>query len=314
MNTLSQPNQPSLLVPGKRAGRPGGRSGAEPTPVWAEVQALRERLRAETARRTQVEAALQQAQKMEATGRLAVGVAHDFSNLLTIIGGHATLLLGAALPPEALESAQDILEASQQACNLTQQLLRFSRRQTVQPAEVELNELVTRVGRMLSPLLGTDIKLAYDLTERCPRVFADAGSLEQVILNLALNARDAMPRGGSLALRTATLHVATLGPGAHPEARPGEFAILAVSDTGCGMEPAVLNRVFDLFFTTKEAGKGTGLGLTIVQDIIRSHRGWITAASRVGEGTTFTLHLPVTGTAAPPTPTPPAPAPSVAPT
>ncbi len=240
-----------------------------------------------------LEEQLRQSQKMQAIGQLASGVAHDFNNILTIIQGHASLLLaGGSLSEAAARSARQIVQASERAAALTRQLLTFSRRQMIQPKLVDLNEVVANLSRMLGRLLGEDIALeAVPLRPRAV-VRADAAMIEQVLLNLAVNARDAMPRGGRLSIRLSREHL-TPPPLPGKPARPaGWFICLSVSDTGCGIAPEILPRIFEPFFTTKEVGKGTGLGLATVYGIVQQHDGWIEVESQLGRGSTFRIYLP----------------------
>lgn len=240
-----------------------------------------------------------QAQKMEAVGRLAGGVAHDFNNLLTAILGNCGFALD-ALPSDhpAHKDILQVKETAQRAASLTQQLLAFSRKQVFEPEILDLNVIVANMEKLLRRLIGEDIRLHLDLAEDLPRVEADPSQVEQVIMNLAVNARDAMPRGGTLTLATATARMED-APGFLPsEDRPGPCALLSISDTGCGMDPATLARVFEPFFTTKEVGKGTGLGLSTAHEIIKKSSGLIDVESKVGDGTTFRVRLP--GVEAPP--------------
>jgi PAS domain S-box-containing protein len=243
--------------------------------------------------RRQLEDQLRHAQKMESVGQLAGGVAHDFNNILTVIQGHASLLLaGKALGRRETLSVQQINLAAERAANLTRQLLTFSRKQVLQPRLLDLNEVVNGMGKMLQRLLGEDISLHVHYSPNLPGVLADAGMLEQVLLNLAVNARDAMPKGGQLIINTNVARIADGDLGQNPDAYPGEFVCLSVSDTGTGIAPEHVSHIFEPFFTTKDVGKGTGLGLATVYGIIKQHRGWVTVASEVGKGTVFQVFLP----------------------
>ena len=243
----------------------------------------------------QLEEQLRQSQKMEAIGQLAGGVAHDFNNILTVIQGHASLLMAANLSESAGKSADQIVQASERAARLTRQLLTFSRRQLIQPRQLDLNKVVGNMTNMLGRLLGEDVSLQLNYCQSPPMVEADAGMMEQVLLNLAVNARDAMPKGGQLAIRIAVADVAeTLGRG-HSEARAGRFVCLSVTDNGMGITPENLRRIFEPFFTTKEIGKGTGLGLATAYGIVKQHQGWIEVDSQVDKGTTFRIYLPYQG-------------------
>ncbi|HVM50588.1 MAG TPA: PAS domain S-box protein [Candidatus Acidoferrum sp.] len=240
-----------------------------------------------------LEEQLRQSQKMEAIGQLAGGVAHDFNNILTVIQGHASLLSASkALTEAGARSAQQIGQAAERAAALTRQLLAFGRRQMMQPRRLDMNEVVSNMTKMLGRLLGEDIALQLNYSPRPAFVHADAGMMEQVLLNLAVNSRDAMPKGGLLAIRISTAEL-TAGPGtAHPEGQSGRFVCLSVTDTGCGIPPENLRRIFEPFFTTKEVGKGTGLGLATVYGILKQHHGWIEVASEPGKGATFKVFLP----------------------
>jgi PAS domain S-box-containing protein len=238
---------------------------------------------------------LRQSQKMEAIGQLAGGVAHDFNNILTVIQGHASLLATANLSELAAKSADQIVQASERAARLTRQLLTFSRRQLIQPKQLDMSKIVGNMTNMLGRLLGEDVSLQLNYCQSPPMVEADAGMMEQVLLNLALNARDAMPKGGQLAIRVAIVDVSeALGRG-HSEARIGRFVCLSVTDTGMGITPENLRRIFEPFFTTKEIGKGTGLGLATAYGIVKQHQGWIEVDSQVKKGTTFRIYLPYQG-------------------
>lgn len=243
--------------------------------------------------RLNIEEQLRQSQKMESIGQLAAGVAHDFNNVLTVIEGHAGLLLSdAELPPPAIESLGQIAAAAGKAANLTRQLLTFSRRQVMQPKLIDLNLVIQNVTRMLSRLLGEDIAIQFNFANRLPRVHADTGMMEQVLLNLAVNARDAMPKGGRLVITTSVVEVDASQVLQFTEARAGTFVRLSISDTGTGIDPANLSRIFEPFFTTKAVGKGTGLGLATVYGILKQHGGWVQVYSELGSGSTFHAYLP----------------------
>src|SRR6266851_3184831 len=236
---------------------------------------------------------LAQAQKMEAIGQLAGGVAHDFNNLLTVISGRSALLLD-QLPADdpVRKSVEPIQKSAERAATLTRQLLAFSRRQVLQPTVLDLNHLVTGLLPMLQSLLGESIELV-SLPEANPgSVTVDPGQLEQVIVNLIVNARDAMPRGGQLTMRTATVTLDVESAALQSDLPPGPYVLLVVTDTGHGMSPEIQAKVFDPFFTTKGVGKGTGLGLSMAYGIISQHKGTITVESTEGQGSTFTIYLP----------------------
>jgi two-component system, cell cycle sensor histidine kinase and response regulator CckA len=243
--------------------------------------------------RLSLEAQLRQSQKMESIGQLAGGIAHDFNNLLTVINGHASLLTAAEkLTPEGAESLKEIVEAGKRAGALTRQLMTFSRKQEFHPQVVDLNEVVNNITKMLRRILGEDVALQVDFSPGLPSITADLGMIEQVLLNLAVNSRDAMPRGGQLTVRTSAVAIDPAAARHNPEAAPGRFVCLTFSDTGCGIAPENLGRIFEPFFTTKELDRGTGLGLATVYGIIKQHQGWIDVQSRLGEGTTFQIFLP----------------------
>jgi PAS domain S-box-containing protein len=240
-----------------------------------------------------LEAQLRHAQKMEAVGQLAAGVAHDFNNVLTVIQGNALLLRGEPLTPlERTTTLDQIVEAAQRAANLTRQLLTFSRRQLTQSRAVDLNEVVGHLTRLLQRLIGEHIALESHYAAGGAPVRADTGLIEQALINLAVNSRDAMPDGGKLTLTTAAVTLDEAAASLNPLARPGEFIRLTVRDTGSGVAPEHLPRLFEPFFTTKDIGKGTGLGLATVFAIVQQHKGWIEVESTVGLGTSFHLYLP----------------------
>jgi signal transduction histidine kinase/CheY-like chemotaxis protein len=243
--------------------------------------------------RLNLETQLRHSVKMEAVGQLAAGVAHDFNNILTIIQGHASLLLQSPeLPPKNENSIRQITLAAERATQLITQLLMFSRKQVMQQRHTDLNEIIQNLLPMLSGLVGEHVAFHFEAASDLPPVCVDVGMIEQVLVNLVLNARDAMPRGGRLAINTTQETLEPVSTVLNPEARPGHFVCLAVTDTGSGMSPETLTHLFEPFFTTKEPGKGTGLGLATVYGIIKQHRGWITVDSRLGEGSTLTLFFP----------------------
>jgi two-component system, cell cycle sensor histidine kinase and response regulator CckA len=249
--------------------------------------------------RKQLEEQFRQAQKMEAIGLLAGGVAHDFNNLLTVIQGHAGLLCAEpSLTPEMSESLQEIMAASTRATTLTQQLLAFGRRQVLQVKRWDLNEIVAGLGQMLKRLLGEHITQQFDYAPIAPWIDADAGMIEQAILNLAVNARDAMPNGGRLTIRVTLTETDANHVMRCPEAREGHFVCLTISDTGCGMDEEVRKHIFEPFFTTKESGRGTGLGLATVYGIVKQHQGWMEVDSRPSQGACFAMYLPISSQAA----------------
>jgi PAS domain S-box-containing protein len=240
-----------------------------------------------------LEEQLRQAQKMEAVGRLAGGIAHDFNNLLTAINGYSDLLIRQMdeTDPRRRE-VEEIRKAGDRAASLTRQLLAFSRRQILQPKVVDLNAVVSHIENMLHRLIGEDVKLLVSLALPLWRVMADSGQIEQVIMNLAINSRDAMPAGGTLTIETANLELSEEIPIGSVSVPPGSYVALTVSDTGCGMDKATKSHLFEPFFTTKEKGKGTGLGLAMVYGIVKQSGGYILVDSEVGKGTAFKIYLP----------------------
>jgi PAS domain S-box-containing protein len=253
--------------------------------------------------RALLEDELRQAQKLEAVGRLAGGVAHDFNNLLTVILGHADLLARLGLPAKAAEGIDALRAAAKRAAGLTQQLLSFSRKQVIAPRVLDLGQAVARSRDMLARLIGEDVKLEFRLSaDACP-VRVDPNQLDQVLLNLAANARDAMPDGGSLAISTSRQEVDEAMAATHAGLTPGAWGVLEVSDTGQGIKADDLPHIFEPFYTTKPVGKGTGMGLATVYGLVRQHGGVVLVDSTPGAGTTFRVLLPCCA----PEPDPPAP-------
>ncbi len=242
-----------------------------------------------------LEAELRQAQKMEAVGRLAGGVAHDFNNILGVIQGRCELMLKTLREDDPLFRHLSLVQSSgERAAALTRQLLAFSRQQPLQPEVLDLNESIRNLAGMLKRLIGEHIEFATTLAEDLGRVKADPSQIEQVIINMAVNARDAMPDGGKLLVETANVELDDVQAGDHVTAQAGRYVLLAVSDTGCGMDKETKDRIFEPFFTTKEKGKGTGLGLATVYGIVKQSGGYVWAYSEVGRGSTFKVYLPRT--------------------
>jgi PAS domain S-box-containing protein len=245
-----------------------------------------------------LEEQLRQSQKMEAIGQLAGGIAHDFNNILTVILGHASLLAISDLDEDAIQSARQIKQASERAAGLTSQLLAFGRKQIFNPRPVDLNRILSKMSDMIGRLLGEDIDLQLNFSGEPALVEADTSMMEQVVLNLSVNSRDAMPKGGEMKIRITHRAINEDQARLSAEARPGQFVCLSHTDTGGGIPPENLARIFEPFFTTKELGKGTGLGLATVYGIVKQHHGWIEIESELGHGTTFHVYLPATATPA----------------
>jgi signal transduction histidine kinase len=253
-----------------------------------------QKLEHEILERERVQDALRRAQKMEAVGCLAAGIAHEFNNLLTVIQGHAGLLRSQGINAYfAAESVERISQASQRAASLTHRLLACSRQQPLRLKLIDLSETVRGMQPALAQLFGEQCKLELECEDYLPQTRADEGNLEQIVMNLALNARDAMPRGGRMRIATRLMEFSESIKQQNLDARAGRFVCLSVSDEGCGMAPEVLNRIFDPFYTTKEVGKGSGLGLSTVHAIVRQHQGWIEVTSQVGQGSSFKIFFPV---------------------
>ncbi|MGH9202118.1 MAG: ATP-binding protein, partial [Vicinamibacterales bacterium] len=245
------------------------------------------------AKRLALEEQLRHSQKMEAVGRLAGGIAHDFNNLLTAIIGYTELvLISLDAKHDARSDAEEIARLSMRAADLTRQMLAFSRRQVLQLKVIDLNSALSKVEPMLRRLIGEDIVMTVAAKAEHPRVRVDPGQVEQVIMNLVVNARDAMPRGGRLSVETSDAVLAIADIAGQPDAQPGTYVVLTVSDTGVGMAADVRSRVFERYFTTKEIGKGTGLGLSTAYGIVGQSDGHIALSSELGRGTTFRVYLP----------------------
>jgi PAS domain S-box-containing protein len=260
--------------------------------------------------RRQLESQLRQVQKLESVGQLAGGIAHDFNNILAAIMMHLSLLhQNRNLDEETAEALKELEVETKRAANLTRQLLMFSRRSVIQSRLADLNELVQNLLKMLRRLLGENIAITFNHENHLPPVEVDVGMIEQVLMNLAVNARDAMPRGGNLVIATKSVNLDEEAVKHHSERRPGRFVTLTVADTGVGMDDGTLKRIFEPFFTTKDVGKGTGLGLPTAHGIIKQHQGWIEVTSEPDRGSTFVVYLPVkvlpAAVAAVPSTTPP---------
>ena len=261
--------------------------------ISAIARDISERKRAEE-NQTRLEEQLRQSQKMEAVGQLSGGVAHDFNNLLAVISGNVSLLeMDGTLLPEQREAMDEIKFSAERAAALTRQLLAFSRRQTLSPANLNLNDVVENMGKIFRRILGEDIRLKLNFSLPRTVVQADAGMMEQVLLNLVVNARDAMPAGGELEISIDAVTLDAAAAARMPGARPGTFAVLSVQDNVAGIAPEILTHIFEPFFTTKDVGKGTGLGLATVFGIVQQHHGWLIVHSQPGQGATFQIHLPL---------------------
>jgi signal transduction histidine kinase len=259
-----------------------------------ELEQANNDLRREAQARTDAENKLRHAQRMESIGQLAAGVAHDFNNVLTVIHGHASMLsmrLGQEGPHA--KSIREIRLAAERAANLVRQLLQFSRKQIMQFRNVDLADVLRSISGMLRQLVGEHIDVETECAPDLPPIYADRGMIEQVIVNLTINARDAMPRGGKVILKIAGLELDRDGAARHTDAFAGRFVSLTVSDSGCGMDTVAMAHIFEAFFTTKEPGKGTGLGLATVYGIVKQHQGWIEVRSEAGAGSTFEIFFPV---------------------
>lgn len=247
----------------------------------------------DVSQRALLERQLRQAQKMEAIGQLAAGVAHDFNNILTVIQGHAGLMERSMLDGKpSPKSLEQISKATIRATTLIRQLLMFSRKQVMQFRHLDLNDTLSNAIKMLERLVGEHVQIEFHPQSAIPAIHADASMMDQVAMNLAVNARDAMPNGGRLSISTSLESIRRAPTPMDPEQRDGDFVCLTFSDTGAGMDTQILNRIFEPFFTTKPLGKGTGLGLSTVFGIVRAHHGWLTVESQPQQGTTFRLYFP----------------------
>ena len=273
------------------------------TTMWisANVRAVRENgeivryegTNSDITERKGLEEQLAQAQKMEAVGRLAGGVAHDFNNAIGVIVGYGALLKDRVeSDAKAGNYIDQIVKAGQRAASLTRQLLAFSRKQVIQPAVLDLNAVVSDTDKMLSRLIGEDIKMTVNLAHDLGAIKADRGQIEQVLMNLVVNARDAMPQGGKLIIETQNAELDQSAVGPHPYAKPGDYVVLSVSDTGCGMNKETQAHIFEPFFTTKALGKGTGLGLSTVYGVVKQNEGYVWVYSELGQGARFKVYFP----------------------
>jgi signal transduction histidine kinase/CheY-like chemotaxis protein len=274
-----------------------GREIQERRAAEAEVRKINEELEARVEKRTaehrDLQVQLLQAQKMEAVGRLAGGVAHDFNNLLTVILGYTELLTDQVKgDPQGLEAVREVSQAAERASALTGQLLAFSRRQVSMPRIVNLNDQVQLMEKMLRRIIGEDVELSIRLDRDLWPVNLDPTHIDQIIMNLAVNSRDAMPNGGRLSIGTANVDITAEYAGGHLGLTPGPYVMLAVSDTGVGMDAATRSRIFEPFFTTKEHGRGTGLGLSIVYGVVKQNGGEILVYSEPGHGSVFRIYFP----------------------
>jgi two-component system, cell cycle sensor histidine kinase and response regulator CckA len=262
-------------------------SGGRPTRKIGTVQDITER--------KILEQQLQHSQKMEAVGQLAGGIAHDFNNILTVIRGYAELICSNPRVEPALRGQiNQIALSAERASKLTRQLLAFSRKQPIQLRNLSMNELLNNLAAMLEGLLGEHVHLEMRQEEGLPAILADSGLMEQMLINLTVNARDAMPQGGGLVIETKRCQIQSEYARTRPEASPGDFVRMIFRDTGVGMDANVLRRIFEPFFTTKQIGRGTGLGLSTVYGIVKQHQGWIEVASEPGKGTVFTVYFRTT--------------------
>ena len=269
------------------------RGGDEVAQATRAFDRMRNALQKNEARKQELEDQLRQSQKMEALGRLAGGVAHDFNNLLTVIKGHSELIMDRIAPADpVLMSSQQIRKAADRAATLTRQMLAFSRRQALQPKVLNVNAVVEDIEKLLKRLIPEDIELVFRAEESLGRVKADASQLEQVLLNLSVNARDAMPRGGKLTIETHNVTVSAELALSRPSMEPGDYVKIVVIDTGTGMDDETKAHIFEPFFTTKEPGKGTGLGLATVYGVVKQTGGFIWVDTEVGVGSKFEIYLP----------------------
>ncbi|NPA24504.1 MAG: response regulator [Deltaproteobacteria bacterium] len=264
------------------------------------VKAYR-KLEDETSEKIRLEQQLQQAQKMESVGRLAAGVAHDFNNVLSVIIGYSELILADLPPDDPIHKRVKLIhDSGSKAATLTRQLLAFSRKQVLEKKVISINTIIQDFLKILSKIVGEDIIFTTYLSEESCTIEADPGQIEQIIMNMIVNAKDAMPNGGEIIIETAEIQLDKLYADKHIEVKPGKYVLLTISDTGEGMEGEVLSKIFDPFFTTKERGQGTGLGLATVYGIVKQHDGYIYAYSERNRGTTFKIYFPASNKIAEP--------------
>jgi nitrogen-specific signal transduction histidine kinase/ActR/RegA family two-component response regulator len=256
------------------------------------IEDITARMEAESHRK-QLEQQLRQSQKMEAIGQLAGGVAHDFNNLLTAINGYSSLALQRSDPDDRIRGyLEEVKKAGERAANLTRQLLAFGRKQMLKPIPLNLNDVVSETSKMLRRLIGEDILFDARFDPELDHIHADPGQIEQVLVNLVVNSRDAMPHGGTLTIETANFKIDQEFASKHLGLAPGKYVVLTVSDDGCGMDEKTKARIFEPFFTTKEKGRGTGLGLSTVYGIVKQSGGNVWVYSEPGDGTVFKVFLP----------------------
>lgn len=309
----SQPSASLMFVPIRHGTSVIGVISIQSYRLWAytpqdlnEFQSLADhcggalnRIQAEAALR-ESEARLRQSQKLDLLGQLAGGVAHDFNNILAVIQGLASTIRDTpGLKTDLWDAADQMVQAAERGAGLTHQLLAFSRKQVVQPRDLDLNDVIANLTKMLKRMLGPEIELTVHSAPGLPLVHADVVMMQQVLMNLAVNARDATPQGGTLTIATSTVKLDAADPELNVDAAPGTYVCVAVSDTGCGIPAELLPKIFEPFFTTKEPGKGTGLGLATVFGIVRQHHGWLRIQSQVNHGTTFRVFLPALVTPTP---------------
>jgi two-component system cell cycle sensor histidine kinase/response regulator CckA len=309
---LGSPDDTGRLVDRTRAGftatdqeLPWTHRKADGAPIMVEMTGNPIRFRGQNAclimandvtRRLKIEEQAHQSQRLETVGRLAGGIAHDFNNLLTVVNGYSDLILSEIGCENKISvRMSQIRSAGQRAAELTQQLLAFSRGQIIQPKVLGLNEAVNEMSRMLRRVIGEDVVFTLNLSPECGNILADEGQISQILMNLVVNARDAMPDGGALVIATSPEYFEEGSKSLDADARPGEYVRLTVADTGNGIAPEVKARIFEPFFTTKGAGKGTGLGLSTVYGMVKQQGGWISVESGLGMGASFSIYWPRTG-------------------